>query len=72
MYLEEEDSPPRPEMEEFAEDFDEEDMEYVGDLDEVLDDLDREEPDEEMEEEEPVSDDAVTIFTRHTGNLNNF
>lgn len=56
--MQSEDSPPQ--CEDQDEDFDEEEMIYVGDVDEVLDEL---EGGSEQMEEEP--DDAMTVFNQH-------
>ncbi|XP_011310639.1 angio-associated migratory cell protein [Fopius arisanus] len=43
-------------------DLDEEDMVYVGDVDEVIDSLENDGP---MEDEDPEVDDAITVFSSH-------
>ncbi|KAK0162756.1 hypothetical protein PV327_006507 [Microctonus hyperodae] len=56
------DSPPRPEMDD-EEDFDEEEMIYVGDADEVIEELEAE--NYEMMDEDVAIDDAITVFSKH-------
>lgn len=64
------DSPPRPEMDD--EDFDEEEMIYVGDADEVIEELEAEN-DYEMMDEDVAIDDAITVFSKHESNrINSF
>lgn len=64
------DSPPSsPEMEE---NLDEEDLIYVGDVDEILEVMERddENEDESMDEDEeqpPDQGDALTVFNKHEG-----
>ncbi|KAK0159152.1 hypothetical protein PV328_010073 [Microctonus aethiopoides] len=58
------DSPPRPEMDD-EEDFDEEEMIYVGDADEVIEELEAENDYEMMDEDAVAIDDAITVFSKH-------
>lgn len=64
------DSPPRPEMDD--EDFDEEEMIYVGDADEVIEELEAENDYEMMDEDVVAIDDAITVFSKHESNRINF
>lgn len=61
------DTPPSSPQMRDDEEFDEDDMVYIGDADEVLDALEAGSESEDEMEEVPIKDDAVRVFSTHEG-----